>query len=207
MTREEIIKHYENVRNIVNQVRISWHLFDQLFRSGEENLELLRRSAGWVFLTYYNSIYISVLLRICTLTDPSKSQNKYDNLSFKQLAEQIKKLDLTEGQTILNLIENQQSHFADLRTLRDKAIAHNDLETFGTHTGPRDKIDEAIGAILSILDCFETYLKPSQKRWQHLPHFPPGNDGNALLSILRHRENLIAERTSRSITSELMNPK
>ncbi|MFI5201188.1 MAG: hypothetical protein ACHQNE_02225 [Candidatus Kapaibacterium sp.] len=194
MTREEINKHYENIRDIVNYVRISWHFFDQLFRSGEDNLRLLSKSAGHLFRRVYDSLYVTVLLRICTLTDPDRTNNRYDNLSFKKLAKQIQELDGSAGTTILNQIEAEQSHFVHLRNLRDKSIAHTDLETFGTHSGPAKEIDSAIEALLRILDCFEDYLKPSEKRWRYIPHFPPGSDGGALLSILRHREELIAER-------------
>ncbi len=192
MTIEEINEHYKSLRQIVYSIQESWRFFGQVFRSGEENIKLLNRSAGHFFYECHRSINVAVIIRICALTERSNTNGK-DNLSLKQLAEQIGKIDNVEGKKILDKINDEEPHFKNLVILRNKALAHFDLETFGKHSAPHTETDTAIEALLRILDCFEDYLQPLEKRWKHPPLYPPGSTGDILLQILRHRESLIAE--------------
>ncbi len=192
MTIEEINKHYKSLRQIVYSIQESWRFFGQVFRSGEENINLLNRSAGHFFYQCHRSINVAVIVRICALIERSETLGR-ENLSFKQLAEQIETIDEVEGKKILCKITEEEPQFNNLVTVRNRALAHFDLKTFGEHSAPHSETDAAIEALLRILDCFEDYLQPSERRWKHPPHYPPGSTGDILLQILRHRESLIAE--------------
>ncbi len=188
----ELQKQLDIVRSAILGTQDKWAIGKQLFASGEENLELLNYSANYAFLAISQSLYESVVLGVCRLTDPSMTFG-HENLSLCRIADDISRLDNEGGEEILKSIQERETLFEPLRRIRDKSVAHFDLKDFQKSTN-LNEIDLAIKALIDIMNSIDILIGGERKLlidWDRYAK-PTWGDGNALLYKLRkYKEGII----------------
>lgn len=119
----------ENIREIflwlcqdVASLRSKWNLYLGLF-SQEENTKLLSELAQASFQMIEESLRDDLTIAICRLSDPPQSLRN-DNLSLRTLIER-----LHEPGNVTELLKDFLEACAPVREIRNKRIAHNDLNT------------------------------------------------------------------------------
>lgn len=111
-------------------------VYDQLF-GDEESITLINSCGSQFFYEAQKAMHNMMILYVCKMTDPHK-QGSNSNLSIKRLINQIK----DKHPDLVSDMENKLDEIpANVRKLRSKVIAHNDLDAF------KDDYDlEGIGA-------------------------------------------------------------
>jgi hypothetical protein len=165
-----------------------WKLYNQLFASGKENIDLLNKTASYVFFQLQRSMVDSVILTLSKLTDPAKT-GKYENASLdnflKKLKGNIDNESLARFQTQLG---NLTRICENIRTHRNKRIGHSDIKCAledaewlppVTHAD----IDSALEVLCRMMKDIMLVLFDLERGDD--PDFQYGSDGNHLFYILR----------------------
>jgi len=101
-----------------------WTEYRILYGSGKDTVDLLNRTAGYLFLIVQDTLWDDLLLHIARLTGPIKSMGK-DNLTVRRLPDliddQALRLDLSRR------IESCLHQAAYVSDHRSKRLAHHDL--------------------------------------------------------------------------------
>jgi hypothetical protein len=140
------------------QIKRRWKTHSELF-DNDENVGLLNRCGGQVFALFQKLLIYDTLASLCRLCDPAKSMGKKGNENnsiYNQYEKQKVNLNSTDIKDIDSLLSSLKSKMKNIKTLRDKAISHNDLSvaenamklpdvTFG-------EIDELIDLITKLLN-------------------------------------------------------
>ena len=101
-----------------------WTEYRTLYGSGKETVDLLNRTAGYLFLIVQDTLWDDLLLHISRLTGPVRTLGK-DNLTIRRLPELIDNEELSRdvAQRIDSCV-TQASYASDHR---NKRLAHHDL--------------------------------------------------------------------------------
>lgn len=162
-----------------------WGQYEDLFAS-EEKVELLNRSAGSFFALAQDTLWKTVLLGICRLTDPV-GQGRHRRLTINGLPKLLQTELRGAVQTKVDKAVGAQT-FA--RDWRHRTIAHNDLELrISPHQanpledGTRARVDVALKALAEVLNAISFHYKDGEMAYDHA--IPPTGDAEALLSVLK----------------------
>ena len=138
MTNEELRAEYVRVmgselgplcHELVGELdllRQKWGEFQVLFEKGPERIELLKEVASQFFGFMHNLLYEDAIMHICRLTDPPATMG-HKNLTLMRLAESIP--DPVLNAQVQNDAEEVRKKCEFARKLRDKRLAHTDLES------------------------------------------------------------------------------
>jgi hypothetical protein len=182
----------------VTDLHLRWVIYRQLYASSEAAIDLLNRSGSNVFYLLQFLLLDDCSLRLSKLTDPP-SQGKFKNLSIKKLVDTLIKSDsaFPRGE-VLKLFERLKERCDKFRQLRNKRIAHSDLDhTLMIATTPlpgisREDIEKALESLSDILNAIEYHYFNSQTLYAEVivPHHA---DGNKLLRLLAvaHGERMV----------------
>jgi hypothetical protein len=158
----EIREKYKSLFNDVCHLHRKWAIFRQLFVSGEDIVELLKRVAPGFFLVCKDLLVDDVLLSISRLADPKQSF-KAENLSLEQLVRSIdagRYPDLMRELEPLFSVTRDKCAFA--REQRNKRIAHTDLSTKLEATSllspTTTNVEAALESIRALMNAIEKYF-------------------------------------------------
>ena len=142
-----------------------WSMFQELFCSSPERLNLLNSVASNFFYCLHKLLFEDAMLHLCRLTDPAETKIRVGkkvtvrkNLTVMGLADAISDPGLkakarTEAQRV-----KKNCEFA--RKLRNQRLAHTDLEAFRKGTGVQvlsKHIVDALKSIRVLLATIEEY--------------------------------------------------
>jgi hypothetical protein len=179
---------YSSTDRSISEVYARWAIYNQLFDSGQENVDLLNKSGSYVFHLLQRLLLDDTILALSRLTDPPKT-GRYENASIAHLAElATPNLTSLTASEVSSLLASLKNHVVNAKVHRDKAIAHADLEhATGLAKLPEIAYSEIEGAMLD-LETLMLKLGSSAIRrvgGYSRPVFAFGTDGNALLRSLR----------------------
>jgi hypothetical protein len=164
------------------QLNFRWTVFLQLYDSGETNIELMNKSGSNVFGLFQKLVIDDTMSALCRLTDPA-AIGKKTNASIPNLLLLSKEEnpDLPSD-SIDSMYLELEKHMKNIRTLRNKAMSHSDLDyAIGDEPEIRIKYDEIEASIKAIDILLSNFTGNSS---DYFPHIPFGTDGNQLLSVL-----------------------
>jgi HEPN superfamily AbiU2-like protein len=165
-----------------------WKIYQQLFGSGDENLDLLNRSGSNVFHLLQVLTEDNVYLTLSRLTDPEKSAG-HDNLSLTYL---LKKLEPTLSAELQKHVreglDTLKEKTQSARDHRNKRIAHLDV-SYAKKVEPlspvdQHELDETLGLLESIMRELHRAISDADTRYKD-PAIAYGCDGDHLLGVLR----------------------
>jgi hypothetical protein len=165
-----------------------WKIYQQLFGSGAENLDLLNRSGSNVFALLQVLTEENMFLTLSRLTDPAQNKEHY-NLNLTYLLEKL-------GPTLTsklrkNLWERLDSLKKETRTIRihrNKRIAHLDL----SHAQKVERLP-SVGQsdLANSMELLESIMRDIHRAISNAdtkykdPAIAYGCDGKYLLGVLR----------------------
>jgi hypothetical protein len=142
-----------------------------------------QRGAGFFFRVLQNNLFDGLLLHLCRLTDqPVMSRRK--NMTLGSLVPLIDRPELRREVEDLVKTAREKTEFA--RTLRNRMIAHRDLETARSPELPGGTLRDVRSALKSIddvLNRIELEYEDSSCNYD-LPIVDPG-DAEALVACLQ----------------------
>lgn len=132
-----------------------WKIHEDVF-GDEERVQLLNRCGGQLFGLFQNLLIYDTLAAICRICDPPKTR-KWENNSirsrFQKEKDELGSDAIKETEILLETLDEKMS---DIRILRNKIIAHNDLDVANSSVPlPKvkyDEVDEVIDLIGKILN-------------------------------------------------------
>lgn len=128
---EEIAPVYKRLQNELVWMHAAWMLHGQLYSHSERRIDLLNESASIFFRIVQDMFIRDIAISLSKITDPARSNKKYENLSLRYLHELVMKnstlgrihQDLEE---IISIIDKESKN---IRANRNKILAHLDLRT------------------------------------------------------------------------------
>jgi len=153
-------------------LHLHWNVYRELFAKSAERIALLDESGAVPFRVFHNVLVRDVILSLCRLTDPLESCG-HENASLAQLVEAVR------GGSWPDLLPQMESAFEELkaqceplRPLRNRVIAHRDLETVrNPDDNPlpgisRANIEACLNALRRIMDTFHLFFTKGSVSYQ-----------------------------------------
>jgi hypothetical protein len=177
------------LKSEIIDLHLRWIIYRQLYAASPEDIDLLNKSGSNVFFLLQHLLLDDCALRLSKLTDPA-DQGRFANLSVLQLLENIAETDKNFPRAEIEaLIEELRTRTEKFRKLRNKRIAHADLEhALKVAEDPlpgisRADIEQALDALRRVMNKVELHYDNSQTLYEEtiVAHEA---DGNKLLSVL-----------------------
>ena len=167
-----------------------------------ENIGLINRTTPLIFLHFHNALLDAVILKLAKITDPAK-KGCFQNLSIDHLIQSLKE----ENSPIIPQLEASRkkiySFLSELRKIRNKHIAHNDLKT---HLKGLPKIinnGEIDGALRELEKFFNIISSHYQSAESELKLIYPHGDGPDLfMKYLEVGEDSYRKRNANEMNEE-----
>ncbi len=180
-------EQYNTIKGIVLSAQLKLKVTKQLF-AGEENVDVLRWSADLAWWCIQSSLYQSIILEICKITDPAQQgkNKKHKNLTLERLAKEIDEVKLEEK--CVEYLNARKEKFESLRTIRDKAYAHLDLSDHKITRLETEQVDEAIKALIEVINKIGSFLGEGVGRLYDSNKYgksPGQRDGRDIIKQLR----------------------
>ena len=181
----------KSVLNAVNaqviQLAFRWKIFCQLFDSGPENIQLMNKSGSNVFGLFQRLVLDDVMICLSKLTDPEKSPGG-ENASIKNVLGKARTyLSAPTFTEVEALIVELEHHVQNVRSHRNKALAHADLShALNVAALPAITYDELEKAMKTLQEIVNKVASEAL-RWT--THYDPiiqyGCGGDSLLKVLK----------------------
>lgn len=144
----------------VDWLQDKWSMFQELFCSGSERLQLLNTVASNFFYCLHKLLFEDAILHLCRLTDPAETRIKVGknvtvrkNLTVMALAHAISDPALKDRVEIQARQVKKNCEFA--RGLRNRRLAHADLESSRSGvSGPKilsTNVEDALKSLRNLL--------------------------------------------------------
>lgn len=147
----------------------NWLIFEQLFATGKERVDLLNEFAPIFFRLCQDSFSDNVISSIGRLTDPHKSAGK-DTLSLEQL---VSKVDSAKYPDLRDALDQQLLSLKvccqPIRDIRNRRLAHNDLLTaLELDSNPlpeivKDDVDGFLQRVRELMNTIWGYFIPDSE--------------------------------------------
>lgn len=148
----------EHLDKQVSSLNMRWNMYNYLFVDTEEKIHILQETAPHMFGVIQIALFNDIILYLTRLTDPKK-QGKHENLVLEQLLEHS---DIKTKPELLKELERQINALRDksqnCRTIRDKSIAHQDLNRGLTQSSPYAGIED-VKVIEELLLMVNEFMK------------------------------------------------
>lgn len=180
-----------------------WVVYCQIFGTNEERIELFNDAASYAARIFHDALFSDVMLALARVGDPGIQGKKHDpkrNLSVLGLQQALREANVSSLATQMEApLKEFEAARNGLKTLRNKWIAHNDLDTsLEARTTPlrgptRDEIENALYLLRQIMNLVASEYTGSQMLWE--PILPDG-DGEDLIHALmcaKRYEELVRE--------------
>ncbi|MGR3500500.1 MAG: AbiU2 domain-containing protein [Limimaricola soesokkakensis] len=139
-----------NIENDVYFLRSQWGIYQSLFSTSPDRVELFNEASGIVAFLTEKALFESAILGICRLTDPS-SMRGVRNVSIFRLRDFLDKVEDQERFDALCQDLNEKSAFA--RSWRNKSLAHSDDDI----RNGRAKLD--VASVSKVSDCLDAIAR------------------------------------------------
>lgn len=171
-------------------VHAYWLAFKQLFHQPPERLELLDRSAGFLFLVVQDALAKDIQLTLSKLADPAKTYGK-NNASLEHLLDEIQPHC---GPAVATELGQLCQQFKDaclpVQKVRNKLIAHADRDIALRIAVPPDvtvaQITDALKALADFMNAIQVHFEGSGTAYEHF--LTRGEGADDLVSLLRMAE-------------------
>lgn len=189
---------FEAIDKSVQQVFVRWKIYGQLFDSGEENVEILNSSGSYVFFLLQRLLLDDMILALSRLSDPPATAGR-ENASIRYLVQVAPTLSPKVAPEVNVSLVEFETHVANVRIHRNKAVAHADLQhAVGKAPLPDISYSELEGAMNALTNLMLRLGSPAIHRvGGYEPIIAFGTDGNTLLAKLRKASAAEAERPGR----------
>ena len=128
MTRDELQREFETLRNQAIYLIKTFNTYNDLFEASDEVERVLRKSAE-SFFGDINMIMIEYMtLVVCRLTDPPKTSGK-PNLTIQHMNELLRENNFLTPE-IETLSDSIMAYRELLEPVRNKILAHMDRDTY-----------------------------------------------------------------------------
>lgn len=177
---------FEAVNQQITQLSHRWNIFRQLFDSGQENIDLLNKSGSIVFGLLQKLIIDDAILTISRLTDPAISSSQENASVANLLVRASGTLDATNQDEFGKRRSAIHADVENLRTHRNKAIAHADLlHAVNAKALPPLTYDEIESAMTDLCKLMADIAR-TLFGWtiHHNVIIPFGRGGDTLLRVL-----------------------
>lgn len=187
MASSDLESVFKAVNGQVIQLSLRWKIFCQLFDSGPENIKLLNKSGSNVFGLFQRLVLDDVMISLSRLTDPEKFSGN-ENASIRNVVAEAR--TFLSANTIAEvevLIKELDNHVLNVRTHRNKALAHSDLShALNVSALPSVTYDELEKAMKTLQEIVN---KVSSETLRWTTHYDPiiqyGCGGDSLLKVLK----------------------
>jgi len=155
---------YKPLEKELSLINFKWTVWNSLFKESEEQIETLNKVAPISFRFFQDSLLDDIILSMCRMLDPEQTYGN-TNLTLNTLITAIREHGDKELLDKLNqLVNNLLNQTKNLKILRSKRIAHNDLESivqnfenipsifFSTISETMDQIGEVLNEVLVYYD-------------------------------------------------------
>jgi hypothetical protein len=179
----EIDTVFTILKKDIIQCHYYWNIHNQLFENGGTRVEIINKTVPsfFIFLKYLLEDYMT--LELSRITDQVE-KGKNMNLSFYYLFDLIKNESNVElQQRLLKILEELSSTTKQLRSLRNKTIAHRDLDFSIKDEGyifPSNEVESALTIINNFMNEIELKLY-NKTTYYHNLVTQLHNDGQALI--------------------------
>lgn len=194
---KEMEEEFRLIQNELFTVIAKWRTFIDLYGT-ESHVVLLNQTAPLFFHIVQDTFVDDVILSIGRLLDPPKSMGK-ENLSIAHLIDHIAKAGLTALHAeVSDLYLSIRGDAAQLTTIRNKRLAHNDLaekqaESASLYVGvSRNFIEEKIQRLCDLMNKIHVTLSDTETYYASAGILPDGSP--ALLEALRRAHNSINKK-------------
>lgn len=177
---------FSELKDDLAWLQVKWAEYRELFGSSPKRIELLNAAAGLFFRIIQYTLWESVLLHLCRLTDPAKTRGK-DNLTIRALPGLLDDESLKAD--ISRLVDEAIAKAAFARDWRNQRIAHRDLAlALGSASTPlaagsRADVSEALSAIHRVVNEIHERLLDSTLSDKVIR---PPTGAEALLYVIRN---------------------
>ncbi len=183
---EAINEVFENLRTELVWLHGRWIIFEQLYGTSTERVDLLNEIAATYFRITQDVLLDDIVIRIGRITD-KPSTGKSENLSLGQI---IRRLDKERYPELIFRLEVRlkdiQTMSDTIRKYRNKKLAHHDVDvalkveslpvlTFGV-------IKDTLKSIRDFMNECELYFNGSEMAYEA---FSMSADGQALINRLK----------------------
>jgi len=192
---------YSDLYKEILWLHVVWRQYRVLFGTSAARIELENKTAGFFFVLLNDTLWDSVLLHICRLTDPPVvgRRSKKQTLTLLRLAGEIPEPAVSKR--VRSLVGRAKTAATFARDWRDRRIAHRNLELVQSLSAPplkpgsRSNVEGVLALFRDILSAMEHhYLNHEQVTFDYAS---PGNDAEALLYQLRLARMIQDERDAR----------
>ena len=170
-----------------------WKIYEQLFGSGQENIDLLNKSGSNVFFLFQKMVLDDIFLILSRITDPAQ-QGKNENASLYNLVNRIEnQIPNSYDLKLRKQLGELKKVCQNITVHRRKRLAHADINhalkataewlppvTFGEIEDALSRVRKLMGDIMLLIFESSTSLYSGYD----IP-MPSGHDGEKLLSLLR----------------------
>jgi len=170
-----------------------WSEYLILYGTKAESVELLNKAAPSFFRVVQDSLWETVLLHICRMTDPTESTRR-PNLTLQALPPLV----ATEIRPrVESLVQQALDRCTFARDWRNRRIAHRDLAlALGQSALPlvsasRQSVRAALESIVSTLNAVDDHYRNANTAYDAVP---PAGNAEALLYVLQDGLDAEAER-------------
>ncbi len=116
------------VGHSIQRIFVHWDIYQQLYDSGDANIQLMNSSGSFVFGVLQRLLLDETILALSRLTDPPSTSGR-ENASIKNLFELARpSLDPQLASEVEASLKRLDAHVCNARTHRNKVIAHSDLQ-------------------------------------------------------------------------------
>jgi hypothetical protein len=186
----EIADLYKALQREVLSLHREWLMLIQVYGTSADRISLISHVAGTFFATAQRALHGHVLMSLFRLNDPP-AHGKWKNLVLERLVDEVKAIDAQLAADMSAALARVRSLLEPYKELRDKVIAHNDLDTTPTLyegtakiTGPsRETIETCLTFVREILNLAGGRYDHEATYWN--PDFRPSGDGEKLIRHLR----------------------
>jgi hypothetical protein len=182
-----------------------WLEYVVLFGTKPSRVELLNKAAPSFFSLAQAAIWEQILLHLCRLTDPSKSNGR-SNLTIRRIPPLV---DPSLTERAQALVDDAIAATAFSRDWRNRRLAHSDFElVLDAEAEPLSAarlsdVRQALGSIASVLNVVSSYYDNSTSLFDLDGPGPPGG-AQRLLRVLDDGLKMDAQRWERRRKGEFL---
>jgi hypothetical protein len=179
---------FEELRKEIIWLHARWILYNQLYGKSERRIYLLNESARTFFFVVQETFLADVHIALSKLSDPAATRG-FDNLSLGQLQNRI------DAECVSDLSDKTRplpaafrTRCASFRELRNKTLAHYDLDTALQKATPvpptsREMVNDALETLRDYMNAIEGRYADRETAYDHF--VMDASDGDFLAHLLK----------------------
>jgi hypothetical protein len=153
----ELANLWEVINEETMMVHAYWQVFTHLFMGPQQQMDLLDRSAGFFFLVVQDALATDIQLTVGKLADPAEQfGGKKQNATVQHLLKDAVNVEPAVEPTLKPLCEKFVNASKPVRDLRNKVIAHLDLQTATKMISPPPEV--TIQEVRAALDALAEFM-------------------------------------------------